>query len=197
MAESVVETISNPRATSMLLIPKDLPVEKGTPQYYSLRQAIFRAGNECIKPQSRIVDLRCGEGDFIEPFIENHQDLCRFLLLDSSWENVCICASRFHFQTHLGFVIPSRLDLARGFPEVSARLIICINGLSELGIERKEELLQMAHRHLENGGGFILVENLEDEEDQALWQKMLIKAGFNRVEKIWSLGRTCAWIAKK
>lgn len=172
-------------------------LQRGTPQYYALREAIFKAGQECLLPQSRVVDLNCGTGDFVEMFIEKNEDMCHFVLLDHSSDNVSACADRFHFRTHLGFVTPGGLDLSQNFPELSSRLTLCVMGLSPLSLERREEVLRKAHKHLEKGGAFIIVEDLNDEETCASWLQSIRAAGFRQEERIWSAGRTCAWIAKK
>jgi ubiquinone/menaquinone biosynthesis C-methylase UbiE len=172
-------------------------LERGTPQYYALREAIFQTGQGCLLPQSRVLDLSCGQGDFVEMFIERNEDLCRFVLLDRSPDNVRACAQRFHFRAHLGFVTPGGLDLAHGFPALSSRLMLCVMGLGPLDEARREEVLRMARKHLEKGGSFILVEELKDEGSCASWLTSLTDAGFKDVERIWYSGRMCAWVARK
>lgn len=197
MAEANSEAVAMHQHTNALPASGCAAMQRGTPQHYALREAIFRAGQECLRPQSRMLDLHCGEGDFVEPFIERNEDLCRFVLLDPSEEKVRACSSRFHVRAHLGYVIPGGMDLANGFPELSSSLMLCVLGLSPLDLERREEVLEKAHRHLERGGGLIVVEELRDEETCASWQDALHRAGFRQAERIWSSGRTCAWMAKK
>ncbi len=172
-------------------------LDMGSPQHYSLREAIFRAGQPFIAPRCRIVDLHCGNGDFIEPFIERNEDLCRYIMLDPSTDNVQECMERFHMRMHLGFVRPGRLDLAIGFPDVSSRLTLCVGGVGSLPLEKRAELLANVRRHLEKGGAFIVAEELTTEKDCASWLESLTEAGFSKVERIWTSGRTCAWMAKK
>lgn len=171
--------------------------EMGSPQYHSLRQAVFQAGQPLVTPGCRIVDLHCGRGEFLEPFIERNEDLCRFIMLDPSTENVQVCMERFHMRMHLGFVRPGRLDLTHSFPDISSRLTLCAGGLSPLPMDRRIEVLGNVRRHLEKGGAFIMVEELLREEDCASWHGSLTEAGFSHVERIWSSGRVCAWMARK
>ena len=166
-------------------------------RYDALRQAIFQAGQPLVTPRCRIVDLHCGRGDFVEPFIERNEDLCRFIMLDSSPGNVQACMERFHMRMHLGFVRPGKLDLSQGFPQVSSRITLCIGGLDSLSRERRDEVLVEVRRHLERGGAFIIAEEVTDEKDCASWLSSLTEAGFERVERIWSSGRICAWMAWK
>jgi len=172
-------------------------LEMGSPQYHGLRRAIFEAGQPLITPRCRIVDLHCGRGEFLQPFIERNEDLCRFIMLDSSTDNVQACGERFHMRMHLGFVRPGALDLGKDFPDVSSRLTLCVGGLGPLPLERRAEVLGDVHKHLEKGGGFILVEELMNEDDCATWLGSLMQAGFSLVERIWSSGRVCAWMARK
>jgi len=172
-------------------------LEMGSPQYHGLRRAIFEAGQPLITPRCRIVDLHCGRGEFLQPFIERNEDLCRFIMLDSSTDNVQACGERFHMRMHLGFVRPGTLDLGKDFPDVSSRLTLCVGGLGPLPLERRMEVLGDVHKHLEKGGGFILVEELMNEDDCATWLGSLMQAGFSLVERIWSSGRVCAWMARK
>jgi ubiquinone/menaquinone biosynthesis C-methylase UbiE len=175
----------------------NVKLEMGSAQYYALRQAIFQAGQPFITPCCRIVDLHCGKGEFLMPFIERNEDLCRFIMLDSSVDNVQKCMERFHVRMHLGFVRPGRLDLSQGFPDVSSRLTLCVGGLCSLPLDRRSEVLNDVLRHLEKGGAFIMVEELTNENDCASWLGSLMEAGFGHIERIWSSGKVCAWMAKK
>jgi ubiquinone/menaquinone biosynthesis C-methylase UbiE len=191
------EDIGSQQRMTTMASTRHVALEVGTPQYYALRQAIFQAGQPYVTPRCRIVDLHCGRGEFVEPFIERNEDLCRFIMLDSSAGNVQACMERFHMRMHLGFVRPGRLDLSQGFPDVSSRLTLCVNGLGRLPTEKRDEVLGEVQGHLEKGGVFIMVEELANEEDCASWLGSLTKAGFKNVERIWSSGRLCAWKAAK
>jgi hypothetical protein len=183
--------------TNALASLQGAALETGSPQYHALRRAMFEAGQPLLTPRCRIVDLHCGKGEFLQPFIERNEDLCRFIMLDSSAENVQACGERFHMRMHLGFVKPGALDLSKDFPDVSSRLTLCVGGLAPLPLERRAEVLGDVHKHLEKGGAFILVEELVNEDDCAAWLGSLMRAGFSLVERIWSSGKVCAWMARK
>jgi len=186
----------HPHANALASLQGDA-IGMGSPQYYELRQAIFQAGQPFVMPRCRIVDLHCGKGEFLEPFIEKNEDLCRFIMLDSSASNVQACMERFHMRMHLGFVRPGTLDLSKSFPDVSSRLTLCVTALGLLPSEKRGEVLANAWKHLEKGGALILVEELGDEMDCSSWLETLTEAGFSSVTRIWSFGRVCAWVAKK
>jgi ubiquinone/menaquinone biosynthesis C-methylase UbiE len=197
MAEANVETMAMHPHANIVAAPGSAALDMGTPEYYALRQAIFEAGQPLLKPGCRVVDLCCGPGDFITPFVERNEDLCRFIMLDPSMKNVRACMDRFHMRMHLGFVRPGALDLNKDFPDVSSRLTLCVSGIGSLQLERREEVLGNVRKHLEKGGALILVEELQEEADCASWLESLLSAGFSKVERIWSSGRVCAWVAKK
>jgi ubiquinone/menaquinone biosynthesis C-methylase UbiE len=197
MAEAKSENPAMHQGTKALAPPQGIALEVGSAQYHALRQVIFDAGQPFVTPRCRIVDLHCGKGEFLEPFIEKNEDLCRFVMLDSSASNVQACSERFKMRMHLGFVTPGALDLCKDFPDVSSRLTLCVGGLSPLPLDRRAEVLGNVRRHLEKGGALIMVEELVDEGDCASWLGSLTEAGFTLVERIWSSGRTCAWMARK
>jgi ubiquinone/menaquinone biosynthesis C-methylase UbiE len=172
-------------------------LEMGSLQYQSLRKAVFEAGQPFITPRCGIVDLHCGKGEFLEPFIERNEDLCHFIMLDPSTENVQFCNERFHMRMHLGFVKPGRLDLNLIFPDISSRLTLCTGGFGHLPMDKRIEVLGNIRKHLEKGGAFIMVEELANEDDCASWLESMMRAGFSHVERIWSSGRVCAWMAMK
>lgn len=197
MAGARSETMTMHPHANALASPQGAALERGSSQYYALRQAIFEAGQPFVEPRCRIVDLHCGQGDFLEPFIERNEDLCRFIMLDSSSKNVSACMDRFHMRMHLGFVRPGSLDLSKDFPDVSSRLTLCVAGLGPLPLEKRGEVLGKIRKHVEKGGAFILVEELQAEEECASWLESLMSAGFSHAERIWSSDRVCAWIARR
>ena len=197
MAEVKSESPAMHHELKALAPPQGAAMELGSAQYHSLRQAIFTAGQPFVTPGCRIVDLNCGKGEFLEPFIEKNEDLCRFIMVDPSVGNIQSCMERFHMRMHLGFVRPAALDLSKGFPDVSSRLTLCIGGLDPLPLERRAEILGSVRKHLEKGGAFIMVEELRNESDCASWLGSLKAAGFDGIERIWSSGNICAWVATK
>ncbi|MDD1746452.1 MAG: class I SAM-dependent methyltransferase [Methanomassiliicoccales archaeon] len=197
MAEAKSENPAMHHGMKALAPPQGIAMEMGSVQYRALRQVIFETGQPFVTPRCRIVDLRCGKGEFVEPFIERNEDLCRFIMLDPSSNNIQSCMQRFHMRMHLGFVQPAALDLNKDFPDLSSRLTICMGGLGPLPIERRVEVLGEVRRHLEKGGAFIMAEALKNEDDCASWLGSLREAGFDSIERIWTSGNICAWMARK
>jgi ubiquinone/menaquinone biosynthesis C-methylase UbiE len=197
MAEAKSEIPAMHHAMKAMALPQGVALEMGSVQYQALRQAIFDAGQPIVTPRCRIVDLHCGKGEFLEPFIERNEDLCKFIMVDPSVSNVQSCMERFHMRMHLGFVQPATLDLNKDFPDLSSRLTLCIGGLGLLPSDRRVEVLGNVRRHLEKGGAFIMVEELRNEGDCASWLESLREAGFVRIERIWASGSICAWMAVK
>ena len=198
-------------------------LDRGTPQYHSLRQAMLDAGRPFLAPRSRMVDLSTGNGEWLAPFVEEHEDMCRFIALASSEEERLACRDRFHFRIPLGIVDVGRLDLARSFPEVHSRLTLSNMALGQLSEERRMEVLVQVRKHLEKQGAFIMVEKVAGSDARTHdvlahicgehawndpgngselctareWESSLRQAGFKEAECIWRWGPFVAWLALK
>lgn len=199
--------------TNALATSNDVAFNEGGAGYYGLRQVILDVGRSCLVPGSRVVDLRC-DLPMLLPLLMEHEDLCKFVVLSPTEEESWKCFDRLRTRVRAGFVDAAILDLDEGFPEVSARMMLSLQALSDLTGERRMKVLGSMHRRLERGGVGIVMERVADEtlehEDAAQfarpkrrplstseWESLMTSAGFRSVKRIWSDGICVAWLLKK
>jgi len=193
--------------TNALAAPVDAAFKEGGADYYGLSQEIQRIGRSCLTPGARVVDLRC-DLRTVMPLIEENEDLCRFTLLSPDEESGFHCFDRMRTRVRLGFVDAARLDLADGFPEISARMLLALDALSDLPEKRRAEVVESMHRRLERNGTGVIMESVEAEIAPGLrrkrrlwsaaeWESLFTQAGFRSVQRLWTDGERMAWTVRK
>ncbi len=193
--------------TNALAAPVDAAFKEGEAGYYGLSQEIQRIGRSCLTPGARVVDLRC-ELNVVMPLIEENEDLCRFTLLSPDEDSGFHCFDRMRTRVRLGFVDAARLDLAEGFPEISARMVLALGALGDLPEKRRAEVVESMHRRLERNGAGVIMETVEAEIAPGLrrkrrlwsaaeWESLFRNAGFRSVQRLWTDGERMAWSVKK
>jgi hypothetical protein len=191
MAEAKAQTPFVPHegmAASM-----DAMLQRGTPGYYSLCQAMSEAARPFLRPNSRVIDLNARGGDWIEPLLEQSSFRCKFIALNSTEADKDRCMDRFRMDIRLGLVQEMRRDLCEGIPPITGDLTICALALSSKPSDCQERVLKSIHKHTQKSGGVILVEQLSGTN----WENELREAGFKDVTRIWSSSRVGAWVAVK
>jgi hypothetical protein len=166
--------------------------ERGTPDYYSLQEALASAAEEFTTHGGRVVDLSCSGGEWIAPMLANVSGMCQFIALDDVAASVEACMDRHKMLVHLGLVQPAQMDLEERFPETASRLTVSVLGMERLSEIRKAEVLDLVRMHLERGGAFILMERASGD-----WEIMLRYSGFREVRRIWRKGQFALWLAIK
>jgi hypothetical protein len=201
--------------TNALAASNDAALIEGGADYYGLRQTILGIGRSCLTPGSRVVDLRC-DLETLMPLVQEHEDLCKFVALSPTEEESWVCFDRLRTRVRLGFVDAAHLDLRERFPEVSARMVLALEALSDLSASRRLEVAESVRRRLERSGAAIFMEQVEPEGDGSAqfildpmnrrkrrawsavdWESFFMKAGFSTVTRIWSDGGRMAWMLKR
>lgn len=193
--------------TSALAASNDAAMIEGGAEYRGLCQVVLDIGRSILSPGSRVVDLRC-DLDLLMPLISEHEDLCRFVALSPTAEESWKCFDRLRTRVRLGFVDAARLDLADGFPEISARMLLALDALSDLPEKRRAEVVESMHRRLERNGTGVIMESVEAEIAPGLrrkrrlwsaaeWESLFTQAGFRSVQRLWTDGERMAWTVRK
>ncbi len=219
MAATRSETLPFPADAlhiNALSTSKDAELNVGGAEYYGFLQAITEVGRTFLAPGSRLLDLRC-DLSLTLPIIEEHEDLCRFTLLSSDPVEGRVCFDSMRTRIGLGFVDAGVLDLHERFPDLSARMILAVNALSDLSSFRRMEIAEAMHRRLERCGAAVVMESVGMEADiaedhqhvggisrpkrrpwsAAEWESLFRNAGFRTVVRIWSGGDRVAWMIRK
>lgn len=195
--------------TNALAASNDAASREGGAEYYGLRQVILDIGRSILSPGSRVIDLRCDIATLM-PLIAEHEDLCRFVVLSPTAEESWKCFDKLRNRVRFGFVDAARLDLRVSFPELSARMIIAMDALSDLPDERLSEVVGSIRRRLERNGAALVVEDVTDDAETSVparkrprawsadaWESFFIRTGFSSVTIVWSDGEKVAWLIRK
>jgi len=169
----------------------DAMLQRGTPGYYSLCQAMSEAAKPFLRPNARVIDLNARGGDWIEPLLEQSSFRCRFIALNSTDADKERCMDRFRMDIRMGAVQELKRDLCEGIPPITGDLTICALAMTTKPSECQERVLKGIYKHTQKGGGVILVEELSGTN----WENELRQAGFKDVVRIWSSSRVGAWVA--
>ncbi len=189
-ANSDLVSLSTMAPHTTALAANAAALERGTPEYYSLQEALAFAAEEFMTHGGRVVDLACSGGEWITPMLTKASGMCQFVALDNDASSVEACVDRHKMLVHLGLVQAGQMDLEERFPETASRLTISILGLERLSELRKAEVLGLVRKHLERGGAFILMERTSGD-----WEIMLRYSGFREVRRLWRKGHFAAWLA--
>ncbi|MDD1772237.1 MAG: hypothetical protein LUQ09_04885 [Methanomassiliicoccales archaeon] len=195
--------------TNALAASNDAALREGGAEYYGLQQVILDIGRSILSPGSRVIDLRCDIGTLM-PLIAEHEDLCRFVVLSPTAEESWKCFDKLRTRVRFGFVDAACLDLRVSFPELSARMIIAKDALSDLSEERLSEVMVSIRRRLERNGAALVVEDVPDDADESAparkkrrgrsadeWESLFKRTGFSSITIVWSDGEKVAWLIRK
>ncbi len=193
--------------TNALAASIDAAFKEGGAGYFGLSQEIQRIGRSCLTPGARVVDLRC-DLNVVIPLIEENEDLCRFTLLSPDEDSGFHCFDKMRIRVRLGFVDAAQMDLAEGFPEISARMVLALGALGDLPEKRRVEIVESMHRRLERNGAGVIMETIETGIAPGLrrkmpmwsaaeWESVFKQAGFRNIQRLWTDGDRMAWSVKK
>jgi tRNA (cmo5U34)-methyltransferase len=144
---------------------------RSIPELAVMRGLVFDTGCRYVVPGTAVVDLGCSRGDSLAPFLAAFGDAIRAVGIETSPAMLAACRARFVAEVEAGTTAVLDLDLAHGYPEVTASLTLAVLTLQFLPVDARPRVLHDAFRTTVPGGALVLVEKLRGEtpELDAQW----------------------------
>lgn len=145
---------------------------RSIPDYETMREVVFRIGQEFVQPGTDIVDLGCSRGEALRPFVEEFGAANRYAGVEVSEP-----MGEAFVQTFAGY--PPQMirlldtDLRKTYPFVDASLTLCVLTLMFVPINYRQRIVQKMFDHTRPGGAVILVEKLIG--SNALTDELMVK----------------------
>jgi tRNA (cmo5U34)-methyltransferase len=145
--------------TSVAAVFDDM-LRRSIPQYEVMRHAVTELAKCYVKPNTDVLDLGCSLGEALAPLVGCFGAGCRYVGVEVSEPMLEAARARFRRLIETGVVQILDLDLRRGFPRVSASVILSVLTIQFTPMEHRLRILEDIHAALLPGGAFILVEKV-------------------------------------
>lgn len=163
-------------------------LQRSIPGYDTMRELVTNIGAEYVKESFNIVDLGCGNGESVAPFVHYFGTTQDYYLVDNSEPMLDVCRDRYSELIKYGMMNIENMDIRHEFPPIKAALVLSILTLQFVPIEYRPIIMKRIYDHLKPGGAFIFVEkvNCESAELQKLvtkeYYKMKNKNGYSQTQ---------------
>lgn len=163
-------------------------LQRSIPGYDTMRELVTNIGSEFVKDSFNIIDLGCGNGEGIAPFVHYFGTMQDYYLVDESEPMLDICRERYEELIRYGMLNVKNMDIRHEFPNVRAGLILSVLTLQFVPIEYRPAILKRVYDHLKPGGAFILVEKVTCESAELQnhianeYYKLKQKNGYSKIQ---------------
>lgn len=140
----------------------DNMLSRSIPDYDVMRSLVFSLGKHFVasKPNSKIIDIGCSNGNAIAPFVEHFGENNQYLLCDVSEPMLKECENRFIKYINSGNLKIRNYDLRDGVPDFKYSLVLSILTIQFIPIEYRHRIIQSIYDSLLPNGAFIFVEKV-------------------------------------
>lgn len=137
-------------------------LERSIPDYKIMRALVWKAGQRFIQPDTLVVDIGCSTGLAAEPFVNEHGDRNRFLLIDNAPAMVEACRERFKDNPGVE-VAQGNLWQFLPFRDRTS-LVLSVLSLQFMPTAYRQSMIEKIYRTMEPGGALILVEKITGDD---------------------------------
>ncbi len=145
--------------TSVAAVFDDM-LRRSIPQYEVMRHAVAELAKRYVKSNTDVLDIGCSLGEALAPLVDSFGASCRYVGVEVSEPMLEVARTRFRQLIDAGVVQVLDLDLRRGFPRVSASVILSVLTIQFTPMEHRLRILEDIHAALLPGGAFIFVEKV-------------------------------------